>query len=206
MTANIFRILFTLCFTTLLISSCNNSELKVSGSQNSNEESKQMIIPAISMDNPVALESALETDSMNTEIRLRLAAQYYTSKNFDKALYHYLLVNRIDKKNLAALFNLGNVYYDTQQDELAIKYYENYLELDKSNSNVRCDLATCYLNLNNTNKAISLLRENIKINYNHPQSHYNLSVILKKVGKNAEAEEEMKIYTSQASSQTGQNQ
>jgi tetratricopeptide (TPR) repeat protein len=97
---------------------------------------------------------------------------------------------------MATLFNLGNLYYDTQRNEEAIKYYERFLKLDKNNSNVRCDLATCYLNLKNTDKAISLLRENIKINFNHPQSHYNLSVILKQAGKTAEAEEELKIYNS----------
>lgn len=206
MTIKVTRLLFLICFTALFLTSCNNSELKVSSNPVQNNDPRQMKDPSVGLDNIDSYEMALKTDSLNTGIRLRLAGQYYTNKNYDKALYHYLVVNNIDKKNMAALFNLGNVYYDTQQDELAIKYYEKYLELDKTNSNVRCDLATCYLNLNNTNKAISLLYENIKINYNHPQSHYNLSVILKQSGKTAEAEEEMKIYTSQASSQSGQNQ
>jgi len=206
MTVNVLRMLFMMCFATLFTASCNNSELKVSSNPVQSNDAQQMKYPSLAMDNPDSYELALKTDSLNTDIRLRLAGQYYTNKNYDKALYHYLVVNSIDKKNLAALFNLGNVYYDTQQDQQAIKYYEKYLELDKSNSNVRCDLATCYLNLKNTNKAISLLRENIKINNYHPQSHYNLSVILKQAGKTAEADEEMKIYNSQASAQGGQNQ
>jgi tetratricopeptide (TPR) repeat protein len=206
MTVKVPRMLFIMCFTAFFAASCNNSELKVSSNPSQNPDPMQMKDPSLALDNPESYELALKTDSLNTSIRLRLAGQYYLNKNYDKALYHYLVVNSIDNKNLAALFNLGNVYYDTQQDQLAIKYYEKYLELDKSNSNVRCDLATCYLNLKNTNKAISLLRENIKINNNHPQSHYNLSVILKQAGKTAEADEEMKIYNSQASVQTKQNQ
>jgi len=206
MTVKSAWIFISISIATLFMVSCNNSELKVSSNPAQSTDPVQKKDPIHAMDNPDSYELALKTDSMNTDMRLRLAGQYYTNKNYDKALYHYLLVNRIDKKNLAALFNLGNVYYDTQQDQLAIKYYEKYLELDKSNCNVRCDLATCYLNLENTNKAISLLRENIKINNNHPQSHYNLSVILKQVGKTAEADEEMKIYNSQASAQGGQNQ
>jgi len=205
MTVKVLRMLFIMCFAAFFAASCNNSELKVSSNPVQNTDPKLMKDPSFAMDNPDSYELALKTDSMNTDIRLRLAAQYYINKNYDKALYHYLVVNSIDKNNLAALFNLGNVYYDTRQDQLAIKYYEKYLELDKSNSDVRCDLATCYMNLKNTNKAISLLRENIKINNNHPQSHYNLSVILKQAGKTAEAEEEMKIYTSQASAQPRQN-
>jgi len=206
MSVKFFRFFISICLPAIIIASCNNSELKVTSNQKPGGDSVQINAPNLAIDNPGSYELALKTDSLNTGIRLRLAAQYYINKNYDKALYHYLVVNSIDKNNLAALFNLGNVYYDTQQDQLAIKYYEKYLELDKSNSDVRCDLATCYLNLKNTNKAISLLRENIRINNNHPQSHYNLSVILKQAGKTAEADEEMKIYNSQASAQTGQNQ
>jgi tetratricopeptide (TPR) repeat protein len=187
------------------MTSCNNSEIKVPGNRTKNTDPSQSNRPSISMDNPESLEIALKIDSLNTNIRLKLAAQYYANKNFDKALYHYLFINRHDNRNMAALFNLGNVYYDMQQDQLAIKYYEKFLETDKSNSNVRCDLATCYMNLNKIQKAISLLRENIKINYNHPQSHYNLSVMLKQTGKNAEADAEMKIYNSLVSDKAGKS-
>lgn len=185
----------------LAMASCNNSELKVSSDKNQNTGTSAENPASIVMESPESYETLLKTDSLNTDIRLKLAAIYYTSKNFEKAIYHYLIINRIDENNLAALFNLGNIYYDTQRNEEAIKYYEQFLILDSKNSNVRCDLATCYLNLNNTSKAISLLRENIKINFNHPQSHYNLSVILKQTDQTAEAEEEMRIYNSMAQGQ-----
>jgi len=200
------KILFSFSLFTLLMVSCNNSELKVTSEKKQSSEASQQIMPSISMDSPEILETALKTDSLNVDTRLKLAAQYYANKNFDKALYHNQIVNRIDKKNIAALFNLGNVYYDTQQDESAIKYYEKFLELDKSNINVRCDLATCYMNLNNTAKAINLLRENIKLDNKHLQSHHNLSIILKQAGKTAEAEEEMKIYNNLVAAQQGMNQ
>jgi tetratricopeptide (TPR) repeat protein len=201
MSINAFKILYAVCIAAFVMASCNNSELKVTSDKNQNTDASQLNAPSISMDSPESYEMMLKTDSLNTDIRLKLAAIYYTNKNFDKALYHYQIVNLIDKKNMAALFNLGNVYYDTQQNEQAIKYYEKFLELDKNNSNVRCDLATCYMNLNNTGKAISLLRENIKIDFNHLQSHYNLSVMLKQTGKTAEADEELKIYNTLAEGQ-----
>jgi len=204
MPVNTFKILYTLCFFTLVIASCNNSELKVTGDKNQSTETSQQAAPSISMDSPETYETVLQNDSLNTDVRLKLAAIYYTNKNFDKAIYHYRIVNKIDKENLAALFNLGNIYYDTQQNQEAIAYYERFLKLDNKNSNVRCDLATCYMNLNNTDKAISLLRENIKINFNHPQSHYNLSVMLKQIGKTAEGEEELKIYDTLVKGQPGQ--
>ncbi len=153
-------------------------------------------------DNPATYIKELESDSLNTAIRLKLAGYYYSSQDFEKALYHNQIVLRIDKENRAAIFNLGNIYYDKQQFAQAIKYYEQFLSRDKNNCNVRCDLATCYLNTNNPGKAMDLLRENIKIDASHPQSHYNLSVILSQSGKSAEADQEMKIFKSLQSGTT----
>jgi tetratricopeptide (TPR) repeat protein len=204
MSINAFKILNALFFTALFMTSCNNSEHKVTSDKNQSTEATQQTSTTLSMESPESYEMILKTDSLNTEIRLKVAAIYYTNKNFDKAIYHYLIINKIDKDNMATLFNLGNIYYDTQRNEEAIKYYERFLKQDKNNSNVRCDLATCYMNLKNNDKAISLLRENIKIKYNHLQSHYNLSVILKLAGKTAEAEEELKIYTSMSQGQSGE--
>lgn len=203
MPLNAFKVLSSLSFIVLLLISCDNSVPKIDSERVQNPAPAMQTTPSLSMDDPASLETELKTDSLNTELRLRLAAVYYTNKDFEKAISHYLIVTQIDKENMAALFNLGNAYYDTEQNEKAIIYYEKFLKLDKSNSNARCDLATCYLNINNPAKAISLLRENIRINNNHPQSHYNLSVILKQTGKIAEADTEMEIYKKMASTQSG---
>jgi tetratricopeptide (TPR) repeat protein len=204
MSVKVLKILLGMSLLTILFVSCNNTDHKGGQNQIQSPSNSQQNIQSPSMDSPDSYESLLQTDSLNTEIRLKLASYYYTTKNFDKALYHYLIVNRIDKNNMAAIFNLGNLYYDTQQNEQAIKYYEIFLKSDKNNQNVRCDLATCYKNLKRTGKAISILRENIKLNSNHPQSHYNLSIMLKESGKIQEAEDELKIYNNLLAGQTGQ--
>lgn len=193
------------CVAVFLFSSCTNSEPKGKNNNvDANGNSAQQSFQPVAAESTESLENSLRTDSLNTEKRLKLAAAYYTNKEFEKAISHYLFINRRDKSNLAALFNLGNIYYDTQQNEQAIVYYEKFLELDKNNSNVRCDLATCYMNLKKTEKAIGILRENIKINNNHPQSHYNLSVMLKQTGKLAESETELTIYKNMTAGQQGQ--
>ena len=92
----------------------------------------------------VAFEKLLEKDSLNIELRMTIAANYYSIKEYNKAVDHFLIVNEIDKKNLPALISLGNLYYDTQQNDKAIEFYERALELDHENLNVRCDMATCY--------------------------------------------------------------
>jgi tetratricopeptide (TPR) repeat protein len=191
---------------TFLIVSCKNTEQKESKDKTQNIEIQQESSESLSSSNVGVYEGMLKIDSLNSEIRLKVAAYYYMNKNFEKALSHYLIILQNDKNNLATLFNLGNIYYDMQQNEQAIKYYERLLALDKNNSNVRCDLATCYMNLNNTTKAIAILRENIKLDTNHLQSHYNLSVMLRKTGKTVDADKELSIYNAMSASQKGVTQ
>jgi len=195
-----------MCVAVILFSSCTNTDPKGSTDNNTGGNTMQQSFQPASAESTASLENSLKTDSLNTDIRLKLAAAYYTNKEFEKAISHYLYIHQRDKSNLAALFNLGNIYYDTQQNEQAIVYYQKFLELDKNNSNVRCDLATCYMNLKKTDKAISLLRENIKMNNNHLQSHYNLSVMLKQTGKIAESEAELSIYNTMSAGQQQQPQ
>jgi len=184
-----------------VLSACNETGKKETAVTGKDSTPVQAVVHSLNLDDHESYKKILREDSLNTDARLKLAAYFYLNKKFNEALYHYLIVNRIDKNNMAALYNLGNIYYDLQQNEDAIQYYEKFLALDKSNYNARCDLATCYLRLNKHEKAISILRENIKLNSNHLQSHYNLAVVLKESGKVAEAEAEMKIYNTLASQQ-----
>lgn len=194
------------CLCSVLFLSCNNTDVKTGQNKVQDTDIQQNETQSVTGENRTMYETALVTDSLNTDIRLKLAADYYLNKDLGKAQFHYLKIIGYDKNNMAALFNLGNISYDQQQFGQAIKYYEAFLEKDKNNSNVRCDMATCYLNLDNPQKAIQILKENIKLNTNHLQSHYNLSVILKQVGKTAEAEKEREIYNALLASQNQQNQ
>jgi Tfp pilus assembly protein PilF len=139
-------------------------------------------------------EKELSTDSLNIEMRLMLANNYYVKKQFDNAIYHLKIAVSIDDKNETALVLLGNIYYDIEQSDKAVIYYEKALKINDKNVNVRCDLATSYLNLKDPEKACSLLKKNIQINYNHAQSHHNLSIAYKQLGKIKEAEAEEKIF------------
>ncbi|HXC06233.1 MAG TPA: hypothetical protein VNZ86_15855 [Bacteroidia bacterium] len=177
-----------LLVTSLILGSCTSStEVK------KNDSALPMLKP---VDEITALESSLAKDSSNKELKLELASRYYAAGDLVKASVLYNKVYQQDTKNLIAITNLGNIAYDNHQDDRAISYYEKSLNLDNTNLDVRCDLATSYSNINKLNKAIEMLRENIKLDPNHQKSHYNLSVILKKKGENKEAEEEMKIYAS----------
>ena len=190
--AMLFKYSFSfLCAAGLTFLSCNSNESKKT--DNSNTQTNNNTVETPAYDN-AWYEKTLVHDSLNIELRTTLAANYYTSKESDKAIYHFLKIYKIDNKNLTALTKLGNLYYDTQQNEKAIEFYEKAIAIDNKNIDMRCDLATSYLGINKLEKAIQILKENIKMHYNHEKSHHNLSVILRQSGRIKEADEEMKIY------------
>ncbi|MFZ4400555.1 MAG: tetratricopeptide repeat protein [Bacteroidales bacterium] len=174
-----------------LISACNN-EVQKTIVNPGNEVNHT--IDAFPADSFAFYENVLIKDSLNKDLHLAIATNYYAEKQFDKAIEHLLTVCRLDAKNLIACITLGNIYYDTKQDEKAIMFYEKALLLDQENVNVRCDLATSYLNLKNAEKSLILLKENIKMEPKHAQSHHNLSLVFSQLGKTKEAEAEMKIF------------
>lgn len=177
-----FELLLSFYFVIFLIS-CNSNE---------QSNSLKSSLPA---DSFAIKEKLLETDSLNFPLREELAIKYYNNNNnLNKAIYHFIKLCQNDKNNKLALTTLGNIYYDSQQFSNAIEYYEKALKLDSLNTNLRCDLATSFLNINNANKALELLKENIKIDYNHLQSHHNISVVYKKLGKTKESVVEMEIF------------
>ncbi|HEY3346740.1 MAG TPA: tetratricopeptide repeat protein [Nitrospirota bacterium] len=91
------------------------------------------------------------------------------------------------------LIKLGNLYYDWGQDEAnskgeraqpqarwsrAVDYYGRALALDPKNNNVRVDMANLERYLGDPDKAISLYRDALKIEPNHPQARLNLLLAL----------------------------
>lgn len=195
-TFNFFALL--MCIISLL--SCNDDKAK---QNEANNKTTQPIgaVGNLTGENTSSLELDLRKDSLNIESRLILASNYYEAHNYDKALYHFMLVNKIDKKNIQALISIGNIYYDTNAHDKAVEYYEKALALDNNNLNVRCDLATSYSKIKQFEKAIKILKENIKIDNNHVQSHHNLAIILGESGNKNEAEKEMKIYETMVGAQ-----
>ena len=184
-------ILYILC---LSLFSCNSDKVESRGeiSERNNIEDD---INKKKIDELGILESQVTGDSLNIELRKALAIKYYSIGELNEAEKHYQIILEQKPNNLDASINLGNIYYDSQKNDKAIIYYEKSLLSDPKNTNLRCDLATCYLRIKNYAEAIKILKNNIKIDKNHIQSHHNLSVILKDIGNTKEADVEMAIYT-----------
>jgi tetratricopeptide (TPR) repeat protein len=91
---------------------------------------------------------------------------------------NYKEILRKDPNNLQALIGIGNLYFDTKMDLLAIENYRKALAMDPTNANVRTDMAVCYRRSGNPGQAVEELKRAISTTPRHPQSRYNLGVIL----------------------------
>jgi len=140
-------------------------------------------------------------DSLNVDLLLARGSEYYINKDYEKAFNQFIAAYQIDEKNITAILGVGNIYYDTQQNTKAIEFYQKALELDPNKLDVRCDMATCYFRVGMLDKAIEINKKTIEMDFNHAQSHHNLAVFYKNMGKQQEAEAEVKIYNQLISSQ-----
>ena len=188
---NKFSFYFFLPALFLAFSACKTDMRNTSVNQDKDSAAQSNVFAA---DSFAFYENILMSDSLNTELHYALAINYYSEKQFEKAIEHLLFVCRVDHKNTEAMITLGNIYYDAEQNDKAIETYEKILLLDNKNVNVRCDLATSYLNNKEIQKSFRLLTENIEMSPDHAQSHHNLSVVYSQMGKTKEAEAEMKIF------------
>lgn len=108
-------------------------------------------------------------------IFLAYIASYYTtdaSKNQDlfdfesnQAFYKImcLITGETDTTDATALFNRAEDYYYYEDYELAIKDYNRAFKLDPTQGYAKSRIADCYLALNDTNNAISILEDYVKI-------------------------------------------
>ncbi len=186
---------FITCIYTFSFISCNNN--KSESKKITETKNIEKVVSAennIETDEKTTYEEQLKSDSMNIELRLKLASIYYAERDFNRAIQNYLKVYEIDSTNLTALISLGNLYYDYDYNKEAIEFYQKALIIQPGNLNVKCDMGTCYGRMGEIDEAIRIYKENIETNFNHAQSHYNLAVFLEKKGELEEAQKEMIIF------------
>ncbi|HEV2349613.1 MAG TPA: tetratricopeptide repeat protein [Terriglobia bacterium] len=85
---------------------------------------------------------------------------------------------KADPKNADILIQLGNLYSDNRDNTKAIDYYQRALDQRPSDVNVRTDLGTSYWYKGDAEKAVAEYRRSLSINPTHPQSLFNLGVVL----------------------------
>jgi tetratricopeptide (TPR) repeat protein len=81
-------------------------------------------------------------------------------------------------QNVEILIQLGNLYNDNHQDRKAIEYYQRALDLRPDDVNVRTDMGTSYWYSGDPQKAVAEYKKSLSINPTHPQTLFNLGVVL----------------------------
>ena len=87
-------------------------------------------------------------------------------------------VLKSDPGNLKALISLGNLYFDSNEPQKAIDMYGRALRIDPANADVRTDMAIMYRSLKDYDRAVKELREAASYGPKHPNSRFNLGIIL----------------------------
>ncbi len=83
-----------------------------------------------------------------------------------------------DPKNVKAAIELANRLYDAGRYPEAIAYYEQAFALDAKNINVSTDLGTAQWYSGKPDAAIAQFTKSLALNATHPQTLFNLGVVL----------------------------
>ena len=83
-----------------------------------------------------------------------------------------------DPGNYRAWVDLGNAYFDSNRPEESIEAYGEALKIDDTDPNVITDQGIMYRRVKRPDEAVVQFRKAIALNPNHPQSRYNLGLVL----------------------------
>ena len=83
-----------------------------------------------------------------------------------------------DPGNFQILVDLANLYFDMQSLDGAIDYYSRALEIRPHDANVRTDMGTALFYSNQPDAALSEFERSLDIQPNHPQTLFNIGIVL----------------------------
>lgn len=119
----------------------------------------------------VPLENGPPSDMPGEKIQL-------SSGNSDMMAAPLLTALKANPKNADILVQLGNLYSDNRENIKAIEYYQRALDQRPSDVNVRTDMGTSYWYAGEPEKAVAEYRHSLTINPTHPQTLFNLGVVM----------------------------
>jgi cytochrome c-type biogenesis protein CcmH/NrfG len=83
-----------------------------------------------------------------------------------------------DPKDFDSLVELGNMQFDQTEYESAVNWYRKALDIHPSEVTVRTDLGTALFYAKHTEDALVELNKSLALNPTHPQTLFNLGVVL----------------------------
>lgn len=142
---------------------------------------------------PQELQQAVEkarAEPNNFDAQLTAAQQFYTNKQYDRAIEVFLRANSLRPDDYDTITALGNTYFDAGQYESAEKWYTTALARKPDDVNVRTDLGLTFFfrKPQNLERAVKEFRSSLKYDPAHEQTLINLIVVLSEKGDAQEAQ------------------
>ena len=85
---------------------------------------------------------------------------------------------RNNPKNFDGYVELGNMQFDQQNYDAAAGWYRKALDVRPAEVSVRTDLGTALFYSNHIDESLTELRKSLELNPTHPQTLFNLGVVL----------------------------
>ncbi|HNT50879.1 MAG TPA: tetratricopeptide repeat protein, partial [Cyclobacteriaceae bacterium] len=101
----------------------------------------------------------LVNDPDNLDALTNIGNRFYTSQQYDSALYYYNRVLEVDAQNSSGLFNKSLVYYQTQQYDKSISTIKKCIELYPNYGEAHAMLGDNYYVQNNYSEALRWYRK-----------------------------------------------
>jgi Tfp pilus assembly protein PilF len=120
-----------------------------------------------------------------------LALAHRETGNYDKALFHAEEALKLEPRKSNALITLGITYSKLGQDLKAFDYFSKASDEGIVSVDLYNNWAVSCFKLGMVDKAIQLLKNAIRLQPDHAESHYNLGIAYSSKGMLKEAQEEM---------------
>jgi tetratricopeptide (TPR) repeat protein len=127
-------------------------------------------------------------------LRYGLGDVYWRTGMLDDAMREFLEELKINPEDYMSIWKLGNIYLIQSRWDDAIPLLEKAVQLQPDLAQAYRDLGKAYFQKDELQKAIAAYTKVVKLAPDEDTVHYRLANIYKKLGRNAEAEVEMKIF------------
>lgn len=139
-------------------------------------------------------ERAVGLGPNNADAHLNLANAYLVGGQTERALAEAEAVLKLDPDSAAAHFVKGCAHLRLNQFEQAVQALQTSTNLDPTVAAAYFQLGLAHQQLKQNEEAITAFQTAIDLEPNHPAGHYNLSQLLVRSGRPAEAEQQLELH------------
>ncbi|MEW6558459.1 MAG: tetratricopeptide repeat protein, partial [Elusimicrobiota bacterium] len=121
-----------------------------------------------------------------------LGVAYAEKKQFDKAIYYFSELKKLDPDDIENLYNLGTAYLDNGKYELAIDTFKEILIFNPEETGALVRIGMIYNKINNYDMAIKFFKQVLEQNPNYAEMYERIGIIYFNKGQFNQAIEELK--------------